>query len=102
MDFKIESMMIPLTEIGLAAQATAELMTDGQGIRLDIYDRADDWRKVVALEFNERGELVLNIWTPDAYAHRQAPDQTSVVLSTHETCEMSNVVQGEASYAGLA
>jgi len=94
MDFKIESMTIPLSAPALAARSSVEILADETDIRLNIHDREDAWCKVVTLEFNERGELVLNVWDHLRYAQRLAPDSSSVLLHTGGTREIQTSADG--------
>ena len=99
MNFKIGEMVIPLSDLPLAAQSAVEVTADEKHIRLDVNDRDDGWRKIIILGFNERGDLELNVWSRDRYAQLGPPDETIIVLSASDTREDND--QGEVPHAGL-
>ena len=95
MNFRIGDLTIPLSAPVLNALATANVSVETDEIRLWIHDREDAWRKVVKIEFNDRGELVLKVWLDQMrYVHREAPDSSSVLLHAGETREIRTSADG--------
>lgn len=87
MQFKVDGMLIPLTQPALAAAAALEFMTHEQGVQFNVLDRSGSTAQIVRVEFNERGELEMNVWIHDRNPHTDDPWESITLLWAEETRE---------------
>jgi hypothetical protein len=85
MQFKVDSLLIPLAVPHIGATAGVEIIADEGGAQLNILDRNGMIRKFLRIEFGEKGELKLNAWE-HATTH-ECPDSSIPLLTSDDTCE---------------
>jgi hypothetical protein len=87
MKFTINGMTIPLAVPHLQAEAALELITAENGAQINVLNRTGIIAQMIRLEFNEKGELELNVWAHDRNPHLDDPWASNTLLLSDETCE---------------
>lgn len=85
MPFNIQSMTLPLVVPHLRVEAAVELIAAEDGLQLNVLDRNGLITQLARVEFNEKGELELNVWASDRIPNKDDPWESITLLFTEDT-----------------
>ena len=87
MPFTIQGMTLTLAVPHLHAEAALEIIADEDGAQINVMDRNGMIEQLIRIEFNDKGDLELNIWTNGQNPHEDRAWVGGTLLFAEDTRE---------------